>query len=74
MVQGNFPTTSNIHQQPMERLNVMGERRMNDMGTNTSDVVVQPTRNGQECQVWRQMLKPPYELLMYYCLLVVGIM
>ena len=45
MVQGNFPTTSTIHQQPMERLNVMGERRMNDMGTNTSDVVVESTRN-----------------------------
>ena len=46
VVQENFPTTSNIHQQPMERSNVMGERRMNDMGTNTSDVVVEPTRNG----------------------------
>ena len=45
VVQGNFPTTSTIHQQPMERLNVMGERRMNDMGTNTSDVVVESTGN-----------------------------
>ena len=29
----------------MERSNVTGERRMNDMGTNTSDVVVDSTRN-----------------------------
>ena len=46
VVQGNFPTTPNIHQQPLERSNVMGERRVNDMGTNTSDVVVEPSRNG----------------------------
>ena len=44
-VQGNFPTTSTTHQQPMERSNVIGERRMNDMGTNTSDVVIESTRN-----------------------------
>ena len=46
VVQGNFSITPNIHQQPMERSNVMGERRVNYMGTNTSDVVVEPTRNG----------------------------
>ena len=46
VAQGSLPTTPNIQQQPLERSNVMGERRMNEMGTNTSDVVVEPTRNG----------------------------
>ena len=46
VVQGNLPTTPNIHQQPLERSNVTGGRRMNDMGTNTSKVVVEPTRSG----------------------------
>ena len=45
VVQGNFPTTSTTHRQPMERWNVMGERRINDMGTHTSDVVGESTRN-----------------------------
>ena len=45
LVQGNLATTSTICQQPMERSNVMGERRMNDIGTNTSDVVIESTRN-----------------------------
>ena len=45
VVQGNFPTTSTIHQQPMERSNVTDERIMNDMGSNTSDVVIESTRN-----------------------------
>ena len=45
LVQGNLPTTYTIHQQPMERSTVMGKRRMNDMGINTSDVVIESTRN-----------------------------
>ena len=40
LVQGNLSTTSTICQQPMARLNVMCEKRMNDMGTNSSDVVI----------------------------------
>ena len=46
MVQGNLPITPNIYQQPLERSKVTGERRMNDMGTNTSDMVVEPTISG----------------------------
>ena len=46
VVQGSFPTTSNICQQPLERSNVPSERRMNDMGINTSDMVIEPTRSG----------------------------
>ena len=45
VVQENLPTTPIIHQHPLQRLSVMGERRVNHMGTNTSDVVVEPTRN-----------------------------
>ena len=46
VVQGSLPATPNICQQPLERSNVPSERRMNDMGTNTSDVVIEPTRSG----------------------------
>ena len=45
VIQENLPTTPNIHWQPLERSHVMGERRVNDIGTNTSDMVVEPTRN-----------------------------
>ena len=46
-IQENLPTTPNVCQQPFERLNVPGERRMADMGTNTSDVMIEPTGSGQ---------------------------
>ena len=46
VVQGILPVTPNICQQPLDRSNVPSERRMNDMGTNTSDVVIEPTRSG----------------------------
>ena len=42
----NLPTTPNVHQQSLRRSSVMGERRVNDIGTNTSDVVLESTRNG----------------------------
>ena len=42
------PTTPNVSQQPLEILNVPGERRMADMGTNTSDVMIEPTGSGQK--------------------------
>ena len=45
-VQEDLPTAPNVCQQPLERSNVPGERRMTDMGTNTSDVVIEPTRSG----------------------------
>ena len=32
-------------QQPLDRLSMADERRMNDVGTNTSDVVVEPNRD-----------------------------
>ena len=47
MIQENLPTTPNVCQQPLEILNVSGERRMADMGTNTSDVMIEPTGSGQ---------------------------
>ena len=74
VIQENLPTTPYIHQKPLGRLSVMGERRVNDIGTNTSDVVVESTRNRPKHQVWKQMLRPPNQLLIYYCLLVLGIM
>ena len=40
--QGVLPTAS-THQQQLERSSMMGERRVNDIGTNTSDVVVELT-------------------------------
>ena len=46
VVQGSLPATPNICQQPQERSNVPSERRMNGMGTNTSDVVIERTRSG----------------------------
>ena len=45
-IQEKFPTTPNIHQQSLRRSSVMSDRRVNDIGTNTSDVVVESTRNG----------------------------
>ena len=38
-------TAPPAQQQPLDRLNVTDERRMNDIGTNTSDVVVESTRD-----------------------------
>ena len=38
-------TTSLAQQQLLDRLSMIDERRMNDVGTNTSDVVVEPNRN-----------------------------
>ena len=38
-------TTPTTQQQPLDRLSVMDERRMNDIGTNTSDVEVEPNRD-----------------------------
>ena len=46
MVQGSLPVTPNICQQPLERSHIPSERRMNGIGTNTSDVVIEPTRSG----------------------------
>ena len=46
VVQENLSATPNVCQQPQRRSNVPSERRMNDMGTNTSDVVIEPTRSG----------------------------
>ena len=45
-VQEDLSTTPNVCQQPQGRSNVPSERRMNGMGTNTSDVVIKPTRSG----------------------------
>ena len=44
--QEDFPTPPNVCQQPLEKSNVPDERRMTDMGTNTSDVVIEPTGSG----------------------------
>ena len=38
-------TTSLAQQQPLDRLSMIDERRMNNIGTNTSDVVVEPNRD-----------------------------
>ena len=38
-------TTPPAQQQPLDRLSMMDERRMSDIGTNTSDVVVEPVRD-----------------------------
>ena len=35
-------TTSPAQQQPLDRLSMIDERRMNDVGTNTSDVIIEP--------------------------------
>ena len=42
-IQQNLPTTPSVHQQSLRRSSVMGERRVNDIGSNTSDVVVEST-------------------------------
>ena len=45
-LQENLPTTvPTAQQQLLDRLNVMNERRVNDIRTNTSDVVVELTRD-----------------------------
>ena len=43
VVQEDLSTTPNVCQQPQGRSNVPSERRMNDMGTNTSNVMIEPT-------------------------------
>ena len=45
-VQEDLPTTPTVSQQPLERSDVADERRMTDMGSNTSDVVIEPTWSG----------------------------
>ena len=45
-IQEDLSNTTNVSQQPQGRSNIPSERRMNDMGTNTSDVVIEPTRSG----------------------------
>ena len=45
-LQENLPTTTpTAQQQPLDRSSVMGERRVNDIQTNTSDMVVESTRD-----------------------------
>ena len=46
VVQEDLPTTPKVCQQPLERSSIPDERRMTDMGTNTSDMVIEPTRSG----------------------------
>ena len=43
VVPEDLPTPPIVFQQCLERSNVPDERRMTDMGTNTSDVVIEPT-------------------------------
>ena len=38
-------TTSLVQQQPLDRFSMIDERRMNDVGTNTSDVIIEPNRD-----------------------------
>ena len=45
-VQEDLPTAPTVTQQPLERSNIANERRMTDMGTNTSNVVIEPTGSG----------------------------
>ena len=45
-VQADLSTTTNVCQQPQGRSIIPSEMRMNDMGTNTSNVVIEPTRSG----------------------------
>ena len=45
-IQEYLLATANVHQQSLRRPSVTGDRRMNDIGTNTSDVVVESTRYG----------------------------
>ena len=45
-LQEDLPSTTPLaQQQPLDRLSMMDERRMNDVGINTSDVVVEPARD-----------------------------
>ena len=45
-LQENLPTTiPTAQQEPLDRSSEMGKRRVNDIGTNTSDVVVESTRD-----------------------------
>ena len=46
VVQENLPTAPTLSQQPLERSDIANERRMTDMGTNTSDVVIELTGSG----------------------------
>ena len=46
VVQEDLPTAPTVSQQPLERSNVADERRMTDMGKNTSNVVIEPTGSG----------------------------
>ena len=46
VVQENLPTAPTISQPPLERANIANERRMTGMGTNTSDMVIEPTGSG----------------------------
>ena len=41
--QEDLPTTPTVSQQPLERSNIADERRMTDMGTSTSNVVIETT-------------------------------
>ena len=43
VIQEDLPPTQNVFQQPVERQIVPEERIMTDVGTNTSDVVIEPT-------------------------------
>ena len=51
VVQEDLSTTPNVCQQPQGRSNVPSERRMNDMGTNTSNVAIKPTRSGPRMSI-----------------------
>ena len=44
-IQENLLITPTIHRQPLDRSNVTGERRVNDIRTNTCDLVVEPARD-----------------------------
>ena len=46
VVQEDLPTTPKVCLQPLERSSMPGERRMTDMGTNTSNVVIEPAKIG----------------------------
>ena len=46
VVQENLLTAPAVSQWPLKRSNIANERRMTDMVTNTSDVVIEPTGSG----------------------------
>ena len=51
-LQEDLPSSTSLaQQQPLDRLSMMDERRMNDVGTNTSDVVVESTRDRVRLQL-----------------------